>query len=147
MTIAHLAYRIAHEFKGGVVGLASLMGRGDKVLASKLNPNTPTHHLNIDELEMMGDFTDTNLQIAQYFADKCNAIVFKLPNVSDQSDMCLLDSYMQIMKEMGDLAAEFQKAYADGSIDRKEFTRIANEVTGVQARLLAFQSTVESKVT
>lgn len=147
MTISHLAYRIAHEFKGGVVGLAALMGRGDKVLASKLNPNTQTHHLTIEELEMMIDFTDTNYQLAQYFADKCNAVVFKLPDVLDHGDMNLLDSYMQIMKEMGDLAAEFQKAYADGSIDRKEFTRIANEVTGVQARLLAFQSTVESKVT
>jgi len=146
LTISHLAYRLAHEFKGGIVGLASLMGRGDKVLASKLNPNTQTHHLTIDELEMMGDFTDTNYQLAQYFADKCNAVVFKLPNVIDQGDMNLLDSYMQIMKEMGELAAEFQNSYADGSIDRKEFARICAEVTGVQARLLAFQSTIESKV-
>lgn len=146
MTIAHLAYRIAHDFKGGVVGLASMMGRGDKVLASKLNPNIDTHHLTIGELEMLADFTDTNYDVAQYFADKCNAVVFKLPAVDDESDMCLLDAYMQIMKELGELSAEFQSAYADGKINNKEFARIAGEVTGVQSKLLAFQSLVQSKI-
>lgn len=143
MTIRHLAHQLAQHRIGD---LALFMGKDTQVLRNKLNFNSDSAHLYVQEFEQIVDFTDANFAVAEYFAAKCNAVVFQLPAIQDDGDMSLLDSYMQIMKEMGDLAAEFQKAYADGSIDRKEFTRIANEVTGVQARLLAFQSTVESKV-
>jgi len=143
LTIRHLAHQLAQHRIGD---LALFMGKDTQVLRNKLNFNSDSAHLYVQEFEQIVDFTDANFAVAEYFAAKCNAVVFQLPAIQDDGDMSLLDSYMQIMKEMGDLAAEFQKAYADGSIDRKEFTRIANEVTGVQARLLAFQSTVESKV-
>ena len=146
MTIAHLAYRLAHEFNGGAAALATMMGKGEKVLQSKLNPNTETHHLSIDELEMLADFTDGNIAVAEYFAEKSNAIVMLLPTIPDLSDMGLLDSYMAIMREFGELSSEFQKAYADGEITDKEFKRIAHEVSAVQGKLLAFQSAIKQVV-
>jgi len=146
LTIIHFVYRIAREYKGTIAGIASMMGRNEKVLASKLNPNVDTHHLNIDELELLAEFTDTSIDVAQYFASKANAVVVRLPDMPDGSDLCLLDAYMQIMKELGELSAEFQKAFADGVINRKEFSRICVEVTGVQAKLLAFQQIIEAKV-
>jgi|GEM_PF-4037313 len=144
LTIRHLAHQLAQHRIGD---LALFMGKDPQGLRNKLNFNSENAHLYVQEFEQIVDFTDTNFSVAEYFAAKCNAVVVKLPTINDGGDMCLLDSYMQIMKEMGDLATEFQKAYADGDIDRKEFKRIANEVSGVQGKLLAFQNTVESKVT
>lgn len=146
MTIAHLAYRLAHQFNGGVVALSSMMGKGEKVLQSKLNPNTDTHHLNIEELEMLADFTASNLSVAEYFAEKANAVVVPLPDMPDLSDMGLLDGFMAIMAEIGLLSAEFQKDYADGEITKKEFERIAIEVSAVQSKLLSFQASIKRVV-
>ena len=146
MTIQHLAYRLAHSFNGGVVALAAVMGKSDKVLASKLNPNVDTHHLNIAELDMLADFTDSNLALAEYFAQKAHAVVVVLPTIPDESDMGLLDGYMAIMKEMGELASRFQTAYSDGDISQKEFEQIQTEVNDVQSQLLAFQAQIKRVV-
>ena len=53
------------------------------------------------------------------FAEKANAVVVQLPNIPDASDMGLLDGYMAIMRELGDMSAEFQTAYEDGDINIK----------------------------
>lgn len=143
MTIAHVAYRLAHKFNGGVVALASMMGKGEKVLASQLNPNTDTHHLSIESLEMMADFTNGNFEIAEYFADKANAVVVPLPTVPFESDMGLLDIFMSCMKELGEVSGAFQTAYADGDITQKEFERISLEIDDVLARLMEFKAAVK----
>lgn len=146
MTIRHLAYRIAHDYPGTVIGLAAHMGKGAQVLTNKLNPNSETHHLTITELETLADFTNANIAIAEYFAHKANAVVVPLPLVPDESDMGLLDGYMAIMKEMGDLASRFQTAYADGDITTKEFEQIEAEVVDVQSKLLSFQAQIKRVV-
>lgn len=143
MKITHLAYRIAHGYRGGVVALSSMMGKNDRVMASKLNPNIDTHHLTIEEFSMLADFTNTNIEVAQYFAHKQNAVVVELPTIPEDGDMGLLDNYMDIMKELGKLSTEFQSDFADGNINYKEFERIANHVSQVQARLSAFQYAVK----
>lgn len=143
MKITHLAYRIAHEYRGGVVALSSMMAKNDRVMASKLNPNIDTHHLTIEEFSMLADFTNTNVEVAQYFAEKQNAVVVELPAIPAGGDMGLLDNYMDIMKELGELSTEFQKDFADGNINNKEFDCIAHQVSQVQARLSAFQYSVK----
>lgn len=143
MKITHLAYRIAHGYRGGVVALSSMMGKNDRVMASKLNPNIDTHHLTIEELSMLADFTNTNVEVAQYFAQKQNAVVVELPAIPADGDMSLLDNYMDIMKELGELSTEFQQDFADGNINDKEFERIADQVAQVQAKLSAFQLSVK----
>lgn len=145
MTIKHLAYRIAHEFAGSVAGLASLMGKGEVVLRNKLNPNSETHFLNIQEFETITDFAERNFEVAEYFASKVNAVVVQLPTLPE-SDMALLDLFMGAMKELGEVSAAFQKSYADGNITRKEFAEISSEIDDVLAKLLEFKAAVKRVV-
>lgn len=145
MTIKHLAYRIGHEFPGSVAGLASLMGRGDVVLRNKLNPNSETHHLNIEEFEMMLDFANRNRDVAEYFAAKAGGVFMKVPDVPE-SDLGLLDLFMGTTKELGDVASEFQSAYADGNYTNKEYEALSVEVDEVIARLLEFKAGVKRVV-
>lgn len=146
MTIKHVAYRLAHGFVGGAISLAALMGKHEKVMQNKLNPNNDQHHLTVDELEMIADFTSGNIAVAEYFAGKANAVVVQLPNMDEFGDMALLDSFMDIMSELGSLSKEFQSAYADGDINKQEFKRIADNIGKAQGRLLAFQNTVQRVV-
>jgi hypothetical protein len=142
LTIKHLAYRIAHEFVGSVAGLASLMNKGDVVLRNKLNPNSTSHFLTIQEFETIVDFAECNLDVAEYFASKVNAVVVVMPTLPE-GDMALLDLYMGAMKELGEVSSEFQKAYADGTITSKEFARISDEIDDVLEKLLEFKAAVK----
>jgi len=145
LTIKHLAYRIGHEFPGSVAGLASLMARGDVVLRNKLNPNSETHHLNIEEFEMMLDFANRNQDAAEYFAAKAGGVFMKVPDVPE-SDLGLLDLFMGTTKELGDVASAFQSAYADGNYTNKEYDALSVEVDEVIARLLEFKAGVKRVV-
>jgi len=136
MCFADLLYRIAHAYPGGVVALAARMGKNSTVLQHKLNPNKSSHEVNAPEIDMISDLAEGNLQIAQYFADKAGAVVVMLPEI-DCSDMALLDSFMSVVGELGEFSAEFQKAWADGSISPKEFQRLKKEAADVQSHMVA----------
>lgn len=142
MTIKHLVYRLAHDYPGSVAGLAPLMNKGLQVLSNKLNPNSTSHFLSVGELEMLADFTQSNLQLAEYFASKAHAVVIQLPEV-DESDMGILDLFLSAVKEFGDISGSFQKAFEDGRIDSKEFKLISREFDQSLARLLELKSGIE----
>lgn len=146
MKISHLIYRIAHAYAGGVVALASDMGRGEKVLSSKLNPNTETHHLNIEELDMLADFASANLVVAEYFADKANAVVVELPTDELTSDMSLLDGFMQSTASNGEFAASFIDAFGDGSVTTKEFEALRVKLYKNISTQLSFLNKIERVV-
>jgi len=145
LTIKHLAYRIGHEFAGSVAGLASLMNKGEGVLRNKLNPNSETHFLTIQEFETMTDFAQRNQEVAEYFSEKAGGVFVKMPTVPE-GDMALLDVYMGAMKELGEVSCAFQKSYADGDISNKEFGDISNEIDDVLAKLLEFKAAVKRVV-
>lgn len=135
-----MAYRLAHEFTGGAVALASLMGKGEKVLQNKLNPNSETHYLNISELEMLADFANGNTALAEYFAQKDNAAVVPLPACEITGDMSLLDAFMEASSQDGMFAYEFKQAWADGRVTVQEFERLEKiqfESIGKRLALLA----------
>lgn len=142
MTIKHLAYRLAHDFSGGVAGLAALMNKGVQVLTNKLNPNSATHYLTISELETLADFTQGNLQVAEYFAHKAGAVVIKLPELPE-SDMGMLDLFLSASKEFADISGSFQRAFEDGRIDSREFDDISREFDESLARMLELKSGIE----
>lgn len=145
MTIKHLAYRIGHEFVGDVAGLASLMSKGEVVLRNKLNVNSTTHFLTVQEFETMTDFAERNQDVAEYFSEKAGGVFVKLPTVVE-GDMALLDLFMGAAKELGDVSASFQKSYADGKYTIKEFDDLSSEIDEMIASALAFKAGVKRVV-
>lgn len=140
MNLKHLTYRFAHDYAGGITRLADEMGKGAQVLTNKLNPNTETHHVTINELEIIGDFTGNNLRIAEYFAQKQNAVVVALPATAVTGDMGLLDGFMEAISFDGDFAYTFKKAWEDGRVTEQEFAaleKIQYDSIGKRLALLA----------
>jgi hypothetical protein len=146
MSFPDLLYRIAHQYPGAVPALAARMGKNQTVLQHKLNPNCSTHGINADEIEHLVDFSGSNLEVAEYFAGKVGAVVVKLADLPTVGDMELLDEFLGVLRELGELSAEFQHSWADGRITPQEFTRIRKEANDVQAQIITLLARIESLV-
>ena len=142
MGIRHLVYRVAHSFNGGVVALSSLMNKNEKVMQAKINPNNTTHFVTIEELETIGDFTNSNLTIAQYFAEKVGGLVYLAPDMSGQDEQNLLDAFISINSHVGHISTTFMESYADGEITEHERKRINKEIDNAERALLVLKETV-----
>lgn len=151
MNIRELLHRLVHETPGGVARVLEALNYGRKthmsaqMLNNKLNQYSESHTVNIQELALIADTLNLNLQLAHHFAEKANAVVFVLPDVTE-NDMALLDGFMQITKELGDVGQRFQQAYADGEIDKRDAKILKKETDDAVAALLAFQKRVEGMV-
>ena len=146
MNLKHLIYRCAHDYPGSIARLSDEMGRGAQVLTNKLNPNSETHHLTIAELETIGDFTESNIAIAEYFAHKANATVVALPTEAPSGDMSLLDCYLHTAEANGRLSTDFRQAWADGNIDAKEFAQLKQDTNALIGQQMAFLAEIERLV-
>ena len=147
MSFPDLLYRIAHQYPGAVPALAVRMGKNQTVLQHKLNPNCSTHGINADEIEQLVDFTGSNMAVAEYFAGKIGAVVVRVSDAhAAVGDIELLDEFLSLVHELGELSGEFQRSWADGRITQKEFTRIRKEANDVQGQIISLMSRIESLV-
>lgn len=149
MNIRTLLHRLVNDAVGGMPRLLEAFNYGRKnhmsmqMLTNKLNPNSESHTTNVQEFELAGDTLNLNLQYAEFFAAKINGVVIVLPNV-DEGDMAILDGFMQITKELGDVGMKFQQAYADGAVDKEDVKVVSKEIKETVTALLAFESRLES---
>jgi hypothetical protein len=147
VTLRRLLHRLIYASPPGVTGVLEYFNAGRKnkmslqTLVNKVNFNSETHNTNVDEFEQAIDLINCNYEVAEYFAAKCNSIVFKLPSVQ-VGDMALLEGFMEIMTEIGEISTEFQKAISDGRISQNEMDRIAKEIGDAMSKLLAWQARV-----
>ena len=147
MTFRHVLWLLARDYAGGARQLALDIGKPGKVFEQKLGLHDNAHVPNIDDAELVLDACPHgNVLAAEYFSNKANGVFVPLPDISNLGDMAMLDAYMQIMRELGDLANEFQLSYADGVISNIEFENIGIHVTNVQSKLLAFRLLVKQVV-
>lgn len=114
---------------------------GAQVLNNKLNPNYEQDCLNLIQFEAIVRRLDLNFELAKFFAAKANAIVVSLPAVPE-SDMALLDDFMNIARELGETSQRFQTGFADGVITHSEYLQISKEVHDTVAALLQFEQSV-----
>lgn len=136
------AFHVAHDYPGGIHALAVRMATSPNVLNKKVDPNTDTHHLRLDEALKISLLTQ-DARILQAFAASLSHVAIPLPDIGDDGDMGLLDGFMQVIKELGELTTSFQTAWADGAINSKELSDIKQEAHDVQCRLAAFIQRIE----
>lgn len=148
MNIRALLHRLVGDKPAGKLLLLEAFNYGRKnqmsmqVLTNKLNHNNTAHNMNVDELDLACKTLNLHLPLAEYHAAEANAVVFVLPDIGE-SDMALLDGFMQITKELGDVGMKFQQAYADGNIDCKDEKAISKEIDEAVAALLAWKERIK----
>lgn len=111
----------------------------EQVFNNKLNPFCESSNVNITELERALDSVNGWHSLAEFAAQKCNAVVVINPSIPE-SDMGGLDLFLSIMAANGAFAKEFQDDYADGIIDAAESTRLDIKTDDLIAAVLAFKA-------
>lgn len=141
MNISDAAYAVAHDYPGGTESLAPRIGLSGAVLRGKVNPNDAAHKLTLDEALRMQTLTGDH-RILHAMAEELGYVCIQLPEAG-ASDMGLLDSFMSVLKELGEFSSEFRKDWEDGNIDAAELARLRQEFYEMQQAGLALMHSIE----
>lgn len=107
---------------GGISGQAKRIGRSPGVLHNKFSEAMPHYEVTVRESLALADGVP-NTQFPDAVAEHFGGVFFRLPG-NVQGDDDVMDSYLQIIQQMGDLSREFTEARADGVIEPDEFNAI-----------------------
>ncbi|KQT37697.1 phage regulatory CII family protein [Methylophilus sp. Leaf414] len=151
MELTALLQQLVAEIPHGLeIALAAINAtRANKmsaqVLNNKLNPYYPADQLNESQTEAIIRVHNLYLQVSQFYASKANAVVFVLPAVSENR-INVSEAFMDITRELGEACADYQTAYGDKQITRKEFKKIARGFDDVVSSVARAKAIVEAGV-
>lgn len=127
MTLAtEAAKRMAMRQKGGIRGMAAVMGMDANLLYHKLDEQRP-EKLSLVEAELMTGLAQ-DAEIAASLAQACGHICVSVGLVGEVSDTELTKIFLRLCKEQGDVAASLNRALADGSISRNEERHLDQQI-------------------
>lgn len=110
MSVADAIYHTAHKYPGGVHALAGRIGLSGNTLQHKVNPNTSTHILSVEEAVAMQEMSDKDW-ILQAMATRLGFTVIKSVPASTGDPHAL---YWQANALVADLQHAVSDAFADG---------------------------------
>jgi hypothetical protein len=125
MGIEHVLHRLAIRYKSGagIRAMADDLGVNYQVLVNKLNPNTHTHHVYVEDLDELVTLLDTD-DVAKYFAAQRNMVCVKSPGFDDLSDNALLDLFIDLESRKAQWLERMKDALSDGKVTRGELAEI-----------------------
>ncbi len=126
-------YDIVHDYPGGAVSLAPRVrnGMSPRVLDNKVNQGCTTHHLSVGEMVTITARTG-DLQVIRALAARFDQLLVPVVGFEGISDTALLETYTQLMKELGEFSAVFHNALADNKITRAEIDSMRAEMRDFQ---------------
>lgn len=135
MDVIDAAHKTVHNPKhGGSTAIAARMGMSSTVLNNKVNPNTDSHHLRLDEALTIMEYTgDTSIiqAMAQRLGGEFTTSSSQTPQAS------LLMTALSTTACQGELMVEMYRALEDGIIDCKENESIQ---TNIQNMIVALRT-------
>jgi hypothetical protein len=127
LNIVDTAHAVALEYDGGCESLAPRLGMGAQVLRNKVNPNTKTHHLTLEEAVRMSVLTQDR-RIVEAFARELGLVCIEMPEPENCSDADVIELMAQTWETNGDIGREVNAIFADGRVDQSEVVRLKDRV-------------------
>ncbi|OMZ64545.1 hypothetical protein AQ865_02075 [Burkholderia pseudomallei] len=127
MNILDTAHAVAHNYPGGCESLAPRLGVSPAVLRSKVNPNTGTHKLTLQEAVRIGEVTDNDAILEAWAGERGYALV-KLPSGVDCCDAAIVELMGKAWSTHGDVGQEIVKTLEDGRVERHEIERVDHRI-------------------
>ncbi len=141
MDVIDAAHKTVHNPKhGGSTAIAARMGMSSTVLNNKVNPNTDTHHLRLDEALTIMEYTN-DTSIIQAMAQRLGGVFCKVDGEATQASIIM--TALSTSACQGDIMSEMQHALEDGRIDCKEHDALQTKIQDamVALRTLSVQIT------
>lgn len=140
MNILDAAYRVGHDSPGGVAALAPRMGIGQAVLNSKLNPNTKTHILSVEEMVRMEVLTGRHDMLMAH-AEALGFVAVPVPCLGDDDvDHAIATACAEFgdyLRTVGDALGDKKVTPNEAKRLEKELVEMISSATHLQALLLA----------
>lgn len=105
--------------KGGIAAAAKAIGRSPGVMYNKFSEANPNYDITAREALALADHLGTTLY-AEAVCEHFGGVFLPLPQGAPAEDD-VLQSYLDIIRQMGELSKEFTEARADGIIEPGEF--------------------------
>lgn len=141
MDVIDAAHKTVHNLKhGGSTAIAARMGMSSTVLNNKVNPNTDTHHLRLDEALTIMEYTN-DTAIIQAMAQRLGGVFTRVDDETTQASIIM--TALSTSACQGDIMSEMQQALEDGRIDCKEHDALQTKIQDamVALRTLSVQIT------
>lgn len=141
MDVIDAAHKTVHNPKhGGSTAIAARMGMSSTVLNNKVNPNTDTHHLRLDEALTIMEYTN-DTSIIQAMAQRLGGVFARVDGEATQASIIM--TALSTSACQGDIMSEMQQALEDGRIDCKEHDALQTKIQDamVALRTLSVQIT------
>ena len=145
MNVLDAAYATVHDYKGGAAALAPRISKKltEAVLNSKVNPNTTTHHLRLDEavkiMVLTGDY-----QMLDAICAELGKVCVDIPKVGEVSDSSVFKHLLESGQHQGTFYSELHKALEDGVITDSEFTKVEAEAYKYQKSVSSIVNKIEA---
>lgn len=129
---------------GGIKGGAERIGRSAGIMHNKFSEAMPHYEITVREaLALAHGLSST--AFAEAVCDQFNGVFFALPQGAAGDDD-VLQAYVDIIKQMGDLSHEFTDARADGIIEPDEFSALKVKAHRSVAAIMHLLAEVETTV-
>ena len=133
MNVTDAAHKTVHNIKhGGSIALAARMGMSSTVLNNKVNPNTDSHHLRLDEAVTIMEYTGDH-SIIQSMAQRLGGVYCVVDSEPTQASIMM--TALSTSACQGDVMAEMHKALEDGRIDCNEREALQTKIPDAMAML------------
>jgi len=133
MDVIDAAHKTVHNPKhGGSTAIAARMGMSSTVLNNKVNPNTDTHHLRLDEAITIMEYTN-DTSIIQAMAHRLGGIFTRVDDEATQASIIM--TALSTSACQGGIMSEMQQALEDGRIDCKEHDALQTKIQDAMVAL------------
>ncbi|WP_150428854.1 phage regulatory CII family protein [Dechloromonas sp. CZR5] len=129
---------------GGIAAAAKKIGRSPGTMHNKFSEAITTNEVTAREALALADYAQTTVY-AEAVCEHFGGVFIVLPT-GPAGDDDVLQSYLAIIQQMGELSKEFSDARADGLIDPKEFSALKlrgyRTISAIQLMLAEIETTV-----
>lgn len=130
--------------KGGIAGAAKAIGRSPGVMYNKFSEANPNYDITAREALALADHLGTTLY-AEAICEHFGGVFLPLP-AGMPADDDVLQSYLDIISQMGALSKEFTDAREDGVIDPAEFKVLQTRASQTVMAIMHLVSDLEQLV-
>lgn len=131
--VGDAAYRVAHQFPGGVPALAQRMGMSPNTLSHKVSLTNEFHKLSLSESVHMQHVAN-RFDVLYAMAQSLGHVCLPAPELGESEVTTVLAS---IGSEVGDVFREVNRVLADGRVTPNERRKVANQVAEAISALCA----------
>ena len=141
MNILLAAFHTVHDYPGGAVALAPILGKNPATLSHEVNPNYTTAKLGLEDAVKLAVWTQDR-RMATAFAAQVGCMLMPLPE-SPRGGTCF-ESLASMAREFAELVASVSEAASDGRVTPNELKSVETEAAQLVERVQATVAHVAS---